>query len=58
MKIAIELVDDITGKRAVAHLSMHNAQKLYGALREIIGDAQYQSQPGQLITVPDAKIKV
>lgn len=58
MKIALEITDQLTGKDYVMQVSMHNAQKLYKALREIVGDAQYQAQPGQLITVPDARIRV
>lgn len=58
MKIALQITDQLTGKDYLLNLSMHDAQKLYRALREIVGDAQYQAQPGQLITVPDARIKV
>jgi hypothetical protein len=56
MKIVLEITDDLTGLDHVLNVSMHDAQKLYRALREIVGDAQYQAQPGQLITVPDARI--
>lgn len=58
MKIALQITDQATGKDIVAQVSMHDAQKLYKALREIVGDVQYQAQPGQLITMPDARIKV
>ena len=56
--IALQVTDQITGKEMVMQVSMHDAQKLYKALREIVGDAQYQAQPGQLITVPDARIRI
>ena len=56
MKILVEITDQDTGKTVVARLSMHDAQNLYKALREVVGDAQYQAQPGELITVPDARI--
>jgi len=58
VKIAVQLTDDDTGRQFVANLSMHDAQKLYKALREVIGDAQFQAQPGELITVPSARIKL
>jgi hypothetical protein len=58
MKIALQIADDVTGKVTLCQLSMHNAQKLYRTLGELIGDAQYQAKPGSLITVPNARIKV
>ena len=58
MKICLQVTDQLTGKDHVMNLSMHDAQKLYQALRELVGDAQYQAQPGQLITVPDAMVRV
>jgi hypothetical protein len=56
--IALQVTDQTTGRETVISVSMHDAQKLYRALREIVGDAQFQARPGELITVPDAKIKV
>lgn len=56
--VALEITDDLTGKTTVVRLSMHSAQKLYGALRELVGDVQYGVQPGQLVTVPDARLKI
>lgn len=58
MKIALQITDQKTGKDHVLQVSMHDAQKLYRALRELVGDVQYQAQPGSLITVPQATIKV
>jgi hypothetical protein len=58
MKLGLEIHDDETGKVTTCKLSMHNAQKLYKALGELIGDAQYQAKPGELITVPKARIKI
>lgn len=57
-RIALEVTDEDTGKEFVFAVSMHQAQQLYLALRELVGDAQYGAQPGQLITVPDATIKL
>lgn len=56
--VALEVTDELTGKVTIVRLSMHNAQKLYMALRELVGDVQYTAQPGQLITVPNATIRV
>ena len=58
MKICLEVTDQLTGKDHVLNISMHDAQKLYRALREIVGDAQYQATPGQLVTVPDARVRI
>ena len=58
MRINLQVTDDTTEKQYLIPISMHDAQKLYQALREIIGDAQYQAQPGQLITVPSARLKL
>lgn len=58
MKICLEVTDQLTGRDCVMNISMHDAQKLYTALREILGDAQYHAQPGQLVTVPDARVRV
>lgn len=58
MKIELAIQDDETGKVTLCKLSMHNAQKLYRTLGQIIGDAQYQAKPGSLITVPNARIKL
>jgi len=54
--INLEITDAITGKTTVVKQSPHDAHKLYLALREVFGDAQYQAQPGQLITVPPATL--
>ena len=58
MKIALQITDQSTGHEHVIQVSMHDAQKLYMALRELVGDIQYQAQPGQLITLPDARVKI
>lgn len=58
MKVALEITDQTTGKDIVVKVSMHDAQRLYRALREIVGDSQFQAQPGQLITMPDARLKL
>lgn len=57
-KIALQIVDDETGEITICKLSMHSAQKLYKTLREIVGDVQYEAKPGELITVPDAKLHI
>jgi hypothetical protein len=56
--IALQITDQKTGHDYVINVSMHDAQKLYKALREIVGDVQYQARPGDLITVPDMSIKL
>lgn len=56
--MVLQVEDDTTGQVHVMNLSMHNAQKLYRALGEFIGDVQYQASPGQLITVPPVKFKI
>ena len=58
MKVCLEISDQLTGKDHLVQLSIHDAQKLYRALREIVGDVQYQARPGDLITMPDARIKL
>lgn len=58
MKIALQVTDQTTGKDVYVTVSMHEAQRLYRALREIVGDAQYMAKPGDLITMPDARIKI
>lgn len=58
MKVALQVTDHSTGRDQVITVSMHEAQRLYQALREIVGDVQYQAKPDQLITVPDMSIKV
>jgi len=58
MKVCLEITDQLTGKDHFVQLSMHDASKLYKALREIVGDVQYQAQPGELITMPDMSIKL
>jgi hypothetical protein len=58
MKIALQIHDDETGKVTLCKLSMHNAQKLYKTLGELIGDSQFGAKPGELITVPKARIKL
>jgi len=57
-KIALQVTDEKTGKDIVIQVSMHDAQKLYSALRELVGDVQYQAEPGTLITVPDVRLKI
>jgi hypothetical protein len=57
-QIRLQITDQITGKDTIVSLSMHDAQKLYQSLRELIGDVQYQTAPGQLITMPPAHIKI
>ena len=56
--ITFEIADALTDKTTVVRVNPHEAKKLYLALRELFGDVQYQAQPGQLITVPDARIKL
>lgn len=58
MNVALQVTDGSTGRDVVITVSMHEAQRLYRALREIVGDVQYQAQPGELITMPDLKVKV
>ncbi len=56
--ITLQITDQKTGHNYVINVSMHDAQKLYKALREIVGDVQYQTRPGDLITVPDMRLKL
>lgn len=56
--IKLAVTDQATGKLHVIETATHDAQKLYKALHEIFGDAQYQARPGELITVPDVYIPV
>jgi hypothetical protein len=56
--IQLLVTDQTTQKDVLLTVSMHDAQKLYRALREIIGDVQYGAQPGELVTVPNARINV
>ena len=56
--IALQITDQKTGHDYVVNITMHDAQKLYRALREIVGDVQYQARPGELITVPDVRLKL
>ena len=58
MMIALQITDQKSGKDYVINVTMHDAQKLYQSLREIVGDVQYQAQPGELITMPDMSIKL
>jgi hypothetical protein len=58
MKIQLQVTDQKTGEDIIITVGMHDAQKLYKALRELVGDAQYQSQPNSLITIPDVRLKV
>ncbi len=58
MMIALEITDQKSQRDYVIQVSMHDAQKLYLALREIVGDVQYQAQPGQLLTLPDLSLKL
>jgi len=56
--IVIQVTDQKSGNDYVINIGMHDAQKLYQALREIVGDVQYQARPGELITMPDMSIKL
>ena len=56
--IVLQITDQKTGHDYVVNITMHDAQKLYKALREIVGDVQYQARPGELITVPDVRFKL
>jgi len=56
--IRLQVTDAFTDETTLINLKFHEGQKLYMALREIFGDAQYMTQPGQLITVPDVTIKI
>jgi len=56
--IVLQITDQKTGYDYVVNITMHDAQKLYKALREIVGDVQYQARPGELITVPDVRLKL
>ena len=56
--IVLQITDQKTGHDYVVNITMHDAQKLYKALREIVGDVQYQARPGELITVPDVRLKL
>ena len=56
--IALQITDQKTGHDYVVNITMHDAQKLYKALREIVGDVQYQARPGELITVPAGRLKL
>jgi len=58
MRIALQITDQATGQDHVLQVSMHDAKKLYMALRELVGDVQYQAKPGELVTVPHVRIKV
>ena len=58
MKIQLQITDDASGKDVLITVNPHNAQKLYRALGEIFGDMQYGAKPGQLVTLPDARIKL
>lgn len=57
-KIELQITDQITGKDVVCQVSIHDAQKLQRALREILGDIQYQAKPGELITLPNMGIQL
>ena len=57
-QIRLQVTDQLTGKDTLVTLSMHDAQKLYRSLRELIGDVQYQARPGELITLPPVRLKV
>jgi hypothetical protein len=57
-KIMLQVTDQLTGKDHQLSLSTHDAQKLYQSLGQLFGDAQYQKKPGELITMPQARIKV
>lgn len=56
--IRLQITDQKSGKDFLVDVSMHDAQKLYKALREIVGDAQYEAKPGELITVPNMSIRL
>lgn len=56
--VRLEVTDALTDEVTLINVKFHEAQKLYRALREIFGDAQYQAQPMDLVTVPDVRISV
>lgn len=56
--ITLELNDALTDKQTLVRLNYHEGQKLYRALRELFGDAQYEAQPLDLITMPNARIQI
>lgn len=56
--INLKITDDSTGRVTVIQQTNHDANKLYLALRELFGDVQYQAQPGALITVPNAELRL
>ena len=56
--IRLQVTDTSTGKDSIITLSIHDAKKLYLALRELVGDVQYQARPGELITLSPVSIKV
>lgn len=56
--VRLELTDALTDATTLVNLNFHEGQKLYLALRELFGDAQYLAQPSQLVTVPDVRLKV
>ena len=58
VNINLDIRDSLTGKEHLVQLSYHDGYKLYKALRELYGDIQINAQPGELITVPKADIKV
>ena len=58
MIVKLLVTDKVTGKSHLIRLSAHDAQALYKSLREIIGDAQYDTRPGQLVAMPDATIQL
>jgi len=56
--IQLQVTDAKTDEVVEIAVSMHDAYGLYKALREIVGDIQYETQPGQLITVPKVSIPI
>ena len=58
MTINLQVEDERDGRVHVICLSHHNANKLYKALQELFGDAQFMAKPGELITMPKAHLKI
>lgn len=56
-QVRLEIEDCLTGKTTLVNLDPHQAKKIYLALRELFGDIQYEAAPGELITMPDVRMK-
>lgn len=56
--INLAVTDQSTGELVHITMGFHDAHKLYKALRELVGDIQYEKQPGKLITVPRVHIPI